>query len=131
MLPGYENITLATVGGGGLEELFQNALQEVLQNIHNVNTKADAKREINIKVIFKPDEERTAITAGVGVSVKLVGVKGFGTQLFTGDQKKDGKYQLVEHNPKQLRLSSMDTRLERKVEPPAVTPAPGPSASGQ
>lgn len=114
---GYRPATLSTVGGGGLEELYQQAVQEVFENIHNVNTDPDAKRKITIELIFKPNEERTEVGTAIVVKKSLAGVKGFTTRFHTAAHKKDGKFVILEHDPKQLGLLNPTQQIvERAAE---------------
>lgn len=119
-----EKVTLSDFANGGLEEVYQLKVQEVLQNVHNVNTPPDAKRKIVIELVFKPDDDRRTIVTAFVVKTSLANTKGGGTLLFTGDAKKDGKFPLVEHNPKQLRLSEIDKAGTQPAPEPKPESAP-------
>lgn len=118
----FKNVTLSSIANGGVEELFQAAIQEILQNIQNINTPPDAKRCIDIKIVFKPNEERTTIQVGVSVAPKLASIRGTGTVIYTGDRKVGGRFQAVETNLKQMRISDApDLKLvDSKPEAPAT-----------
>lgn len=119
---GYGKVSLSSFANGGLEELFQIALQRVLGDVQDVNTKPDAKRAIDIKIVFEPNEERRAVVASCAVSEKLAGARGVGTLIFTGDLKRDGKFVATEHNPRQMRLAEADVAEAGKLaERPADT----------
>lgn len=111
---GYEKVTLSNFGNGGMEELFQVALQKVLADIQDVNSKPDAKRGIDITIIFKPNEERREIVAAFQVREKIANARGAGTLLFTGNLKKDGRFVATEYNPRQMRLSESDVVAANK-----------------
>ena len=68
-----EKLSLLTIEGGAVAELFDNALLEVMKNIHDINTTTH-KREITIKATFKPlDENRNIIAYKVVCDKKLCG----------------------------------------------------------
>lgn len=68
-----QTMTLATVGEGALEELFQNALARVLANIDDPNTAAKAKRSLTLTLAFEVDENRRSSTVRLHVGTKLAG----------------------------------------------------------
>lgn len=53
-----EPMTLSTIAGGALEELFGAELTRVLANIQDVNTDPKAKRVITFRLEFAPAEDR-------------------------------------------------------------------------
>ena len=63
-----ERLSLATLKGGAAIEQFDEALQRVLENVVDPNTKATAKRIVTLKLTVVPDEERELL--GLTVSVK-------------------------------------------------------------
>jgi hypothetical protein len=52
------SISLETLAGGALAEMFEHELARVLANIANPNTPSTAAREIVVKVRIKPNENR-------------------------------------------------------------------------
>lgn len=91
-----EVVTLASIGNGAALELFDHELKNVIANIADVNTDAKAKREIHIKVIIKPDDERNIGFASLEVKSKLAGVKPVASTMYFG--KKDGEFVASQHN---------------------------------
>lgn len=91
--------TLDTLANGALLELFGAELARVLTNIQDPNTDHKAKREIALRITFKPDENRDVTDILVAASCKLAGIKAVRSQLFIG--KQNGKLVAVESNPKQ------------------------------
>ena len=68
-----EKLSLVTLQGGAAVEMFDIALQKVLENIHDINTTAEA-REITLKVKIKPmDENRSIIVYGITCPTKTCG----------------------------------------------------------
>jgi hypothetical protein len=98
-------VTLLSLAGGALVELFDAELQTVLRNIDDPNTDPAAARVITIKVQIKPDEDRQLGSVTCGVASKLSAVKNVRTVIYmTG--KRAGKYVAVENNPVQLTLEA-------------------------
>lgn len=69
------SISLANLMDGAVIERFDQALQDVVANTQDPNTSPTAKREITLKVTFKPDEERFLTAFDVQCHVKLAGAK--------------------------------------------------------
>ena len=96
-----EMISLANLGRGACIEKFDDEFQKVLINILDPNTNG-GKREINLRVIIKPNQDRNFCTLQVHCTSKLGAVKAFETQMFVGLDVHGPK--ASEHNPKQLGL---------------------------
>lgn len=103
-----EQITLNTIASGALAELFDAELAKVLGNIQDINTDAKAKREINIKLVFAPTEDREMTDVKVSCSSKVAGLLTVRTRAFIGRQ--DGRLVAVEHNPKQMEMFDDQTK---------------------
>jgi hypothetical protein len=97
-----QNVTLDTIGGGALPELFAAELARVLANIADPNTKAESKREIAIKVTFAPKADRDVADVSLVCSSKLAGIVKVSTTVFMGKQA--GKLVAVENDPRQSTL---------------------------
>ena len=68
-----EKLSLTNLEGGAAVEMFDIALQKVLENIHDINTSAGA-REITLKVKVKPmDENRSIIVYAITCPAKTCG----------------------------------------------------------
>ncbi len=79
-----KTVKLNQIGMGALEELFQEELEKIVQNIHDLRTKPDAIREINIKLKFRPSKENRGLaTLETTVSSKLAPVP-HATQVLSG-----------------------------------------------
>jgi hypothetical protein len=79
-----QTVTLKTLAKGAALELFDREMDAVVANIADVNTNPKAKREINIKVIIQPDENRGLGVAALQVTSKLAAVKPVGALLYFG-----------------------------------------------
>lgn len=90
-------VTIFTIGGGVLAELFDRELERVVTDILDLNSEAKAERSITIKVAIKPDENRNFGQAAIFVGSSLGKPKPAMTQIFFG--RKGGKIVAVENNP--------------------------------
>jgi hypothetical protein len=70
-----KEVNLENIANGACGELFAHAMSAVLKNIDDVNTDPKAKREITLKVTFKPTESRELTAIEVKCDTKLPGVK--------------------------------------------------------
>lgn len=53
-----EKLSLVNLGGGAAVEMFDEALEKVLENILDPNTEAKTKRVITLKMTISPAENR-------------------------------------------------------------------------
>lgn len=94
-----EIVTLASVANGAALELFDHELRRVISNIADVNTSPKKKREIHIKLVIQPSEDRGIGYINLEVTAKLAGVKPVESTMYFG--KKDGRFVAVQANPAQ------------------------------
>ena len=94
-------VTLAALADGAAEELWQAALERVLENIEDVNTDYRAKRGITLTFAFAADEERSLGDITITCATKLAGVKGVKAVVSFG--RHEGTRIVVEH-PRQQDL---------------------------
>jgi len=87
MYTAEETLTLSNFGQGAVNEIFDRELQRVLKDIMDPNTEATAQREVNLKIVIKPDEERDLGVVGVKASSKLAGSRNFTSKLAFGHNK--------------------------------------------
>lgn len=97
-----QHVTLDTIGGGALAELFAAELTRILGNIADPNTDPTTKRVITFTVSFKPKSDRDVADVELKCSSKLAGIMTVQTQLFMG--RHQGKLIAVENDPRQSRL---------------------------
>jgi len=74
-------IRLDSFAGGALEEKFNIALKEVLENIADPNTAHDTKRKLNIELTFQTDEDRELSTVIIETKTKLAQLMGVTTKI--------------------------------------------------
>jgi hypothetical protein len=103
-----QGVTLETIGGGALSELFAAELARVLSNIADPNTDVQAKRAISIAVTFKPTKDREVVDVELKCSSKLAGIVTVSTRVFMG--KSQGKLIAVEQDPRQSSLFDQQSR---------------------
>ena len=106
-----DQLSLINLGGGAAVEKFQIELNRVLENLMDPNT-GDGKREITLKVEFRPSRDRDACNLRVSCSSKLAAYEMFESKAYMG-LGRSGKAEIYESNPAQLGL----------FEPPAETAA--------
>lgn len=68
-------ISLTTICHGGVPEIFERELREVLENIADPNTAAEKTRTLTLKFIFKPTEDRTGAAIDFSCRAALQPVK--------------------------------------------------------
>jgi len=95
MYTAEETLTLSNFGQGAVNEIFDRELQRVLKDIMDPNTEATAQREVNLKIVIKPDEERDLGIVGVRASSRLAGSRTFISKLAFGHNK-SGKAEVRE-----------------------------------
>jgi hypothetical protein len=100
-------VTLDTLGGGALAELFSAELARILANIADPNTDPGTKRGIVISISFKPNRDRDVADVELKCSSKIAGIMTVQTQLFIG--KHQGKLIAVESDPRQSTLFDQPT----------------------
>jgi len=99
-------VSLDTIGGGALVELFDAELSRILANIADPNTDTKVQRRITLSVSFKPNRERDIADVTMKCESKLAGIQSVDSQLFLGKQK--GKLIAVESDPRQTTLFDAD-----------------------
>ena len=75
-------INLSSLQNGVVLDMFNEEFGKVMRNIADNNVKADATREITIKVSIKPDKTRQTAATKVDVSSKLAPVKSSDGMMF-------------------------------------------------
>jgi hypothetical protein len=76
-----EEITLENLKEGAAIEMFNIALEKVMQNIGDINTTLKPM-EINLKVTMTPNEDRTLIGIAITCGTKLCGQEAQKVQVF-------------------------------------------------
>lgn len=109
-------LDLTTLQHGAVIDMFNEEFQKVLCNIADDNVKADATREITIKVSIKPDKTRQTAATKIDVTSRLAPVKSADGMMFIG---RDGANLVAyEDNCEQLELT--DSSSATIFEMPAI-----------
>lgn len=102
-----KSVTLETIGGGALAQLFGAELDRVMANIADINTDPNQKRTITMTVELTPEGvKRDSLKAKIKCNSKLAGIMTVNTQLFMGRQ--NGKLVAVENDINQGHLFDND-----------------------
>lgn len=108
-MPEPQEVSLKTMDGGAVIERFDYELRRVLDNISDINTKAEQEREVTLKVKIKPNDGRDHAVVKLEVTSKLAAIKPETTTFFLIERA--GKLCAVEHNPKQERFAFQQEEL--------------------
>lgn len=95
-------LSLETLQEGAIVERFNLALDQVLRNIANPNTKAKEKRKITVEVVFDPSEERDGINIMTKVGTKLAQLRPVESRGYI-EETGDGGFVALETHRNQLR----------------------------
>lgn len=96
---------LSKIGLGALEEKFGDTMATVIENIVDPNTAITAKREITIKITFKPSlEERSICSMSSSVVAKLAPTKTLLSQIRVGIDETSKEVDAIEYVPQQGEL---------------------------
>jgi hypothetical protein len=94
-----DRLSVATLRRGAAIELVDDALERVLENIHDPNTDPEAMRQINLTLKLKPDRKREMLSIDVSVASKLAQPTSFSGTAFLINTR-DG-LRAVENDPRQ------------------------------
>lgn len=92
-------VTISTIANGALFELVDRELERVVADILDLNTEAEAKRSVSIKITIAPDKNRGFGVAMIEVSSSLGKPKPVGSTMFFG--RKNGKIVVLENATQQ------------------------------
>lgn len=94
-----EQLSLATLCGGALQEKVDRALRKVAENILDPNTDPEKKRSITVKLVFKPSPEDTEdVALSTEISVSLAPEVGASTNIFVSKDLASGGVTVMEHH---------------------------------
>lgn len=90
------DLRLSELANGAIQEKLEGELKKVFDNIHDLNTKATAKRTVTIKLDLAPDESRQVVSVTSDFLTKLAPVEGVTTTVLTGRDLSTGKVEAKE-----------------------------------
>ena len=92
-------VNLEQFSGGALQEKFDRAFEQVMENMLDVNTPYKNKRVITIKVALTQNESRDDSVAEVSVDTKLAPASPIKTQFALQRDLETGKVFASEYGP--------------------------------
>lgn len=105
-------INLEEFTGGALQEKFEAALEQVLENMIDPNTPWKNKRGVTVKITFQQNEDRDDVSVDVAVETKLAAVKPIGTRMAIGRDLRTGELFAEEYG------SQVRGQMSLELEPP-------------
>jgi hypothetical protein len=113
-----DNVTLQEFAGGGLQENFQKAFEDVVKNMQDPNTPWKNKRSITIKLAFNQNEDRDDSSCEITVEKKLAPVKPIETKFALGKDLKTGEVYAEEYGKQikgQMSIADVETSKPENV----------------
>ena len=95
-------VTVQTLNGGAISELFDMELMSVLDDIADINKKADDTRTITICIKLKPDKSRRSASSTITVDTSLA--KRTPSESFVVLSNEGGSMEAFVDDPKQPEL---------------------------
>ena len=95
-------LTLQSLQEGAIEERFALALDQVLRNIANPNTKSEEKRKITIEIVFTPSEERDDFNIDSKITTKLAQLRPIKSRGYM-EETGEGGFDALEIHKNQMR----------------------------
>jgi len=77
-------LNLANAARGGVQEMWDRAMSEVLENIDDPNTPAKKPRELVVRVVFLPTKDRLSAQVVYEVKTKLQHVNAAADHVYFG-----------------------------------------------
>ena len=90
------DLNLSTLKDGAIQEQFELEMNQVLKNIHDLNTDTKKKRQVTITLDFTADDARSVITMNHTIKSKLAPQVSVGTTLVTGKDFETGQIEARE-----------------------------------
>ena len=93
-----KGLTVESLCGGAVQERINRAIKQVVDNILDPNTDPKKKREINLKLVFSPNEDdREDVSVEARVTTKIASEQGVTTQLYVTKDPGNGKVNVTEY----------------------------------
>ena len=99
-----ETMNIGNICRGSVPEVFDRALSEVLKNVADINTPADASRKITLEFTFEPSNTREVGEIHFKCTTKLPGVQTVSGNFFLA-QPAQGPVRGYARDPKQDELA--------------------------
>lgn len=114
-----QKIDLNTLANGAVQEKFNEALEEVLENMLDPNTSFKNKRGVTTDISFTQNENRDDAKVGVSVKTKTAPPMPVETSVAMGKDLKTGKIEVQEYGKQikgQMSFTEAEEEMERKVD---------------
>lgn len=93
-----KGLTVENLCGGAVQERINRAIKQVVDNILDPNTDPKKKREIDLKLIFSPNEDdREDVSVEARVTTKTASEQGVTTQLYISKDPGNGNINVTEY----------------------------------
>ena len=93
-----KGLTVESLCGGAVQERINRAIKQVVDNILDPHTDPKKKREINLKLVFSPNEDdREDVSVEARVTTKIASEQGVTTQLYVTKDPGNGKVNVTEY----------------------------------
>ncbi|ADK81635.1 hypothetical protein [Sediminispirochaeta smaragdinae] len=102
MAEDYKRVTIETLNKGAVIDLFDEAWQQIMDNIADDNCDAQITREVTVSVKVKPSKDRSSANTICGVKTKLAPIKP--TESFVLFSKSGGSMEAYTTDPRQQDL---------------------------
>jgi hypothetical protein len=78
----FYELNVGNILGGKFPERFQKAVQQLIDNMRDPNTPADASRKISFEFTFKPTEDRQTAAVMLETKMKLASMEGVAGTIY-------------------------------------------------
>ncbi|MFZ0662140.1 MAG: hypothetical protein WAM66_05565 [Acidobacteriaceae bacterium] len=107
-------INIGNINDGAMIEAFDIEFRRALENIADINTPSTATREVTLKLLLKPHDNRVTIDTEFKASSKLAAIETNKSKCFMG-KSEDGSLVAFTSDPRQMPLWSPPTPRESQV----------------
>lgn len=78
----FYELNVGNILGGKFPERFQKAVQQLIDNMRDPNTPADASRKITFEFTFRPTEDRQTAAVMLETKMKLASMEGVAGTIY-------------------------------------------------
>ncbi|MCI8403272.1 MAG: hypothetical protein HFE49_00050 [Clostridia bacterium] len=116
-MPKVENAKILDVARGAIGELLDYELMKVVDNISDLNTKAESVRKLTITVSFKPDSARQNISMSTQIKPTLVPTNNVETALYLAESS-EGRalVEMVPQTPGQIAFDGSEQEQPKVIQ---------------
>ena len=107
-----QTLGIGNICSGAVAEVFEHELAEVLKNINDPNTPADAKRKIVLEFEFSPFPDRSGANVLLVCKGKLASIDGVAGSVFFA--KHGALVKAYAHDPRQEHLFGTEDSINKR-----------------